>query len=77
MKKLELSLIESETKILLEALIEKEAIMAEICETSDDEDQIADIGNDLIELRLLLKEVKERAVSLFGASVLEFGKEAL
>ena len=28
MKKLELSLIESETKIILEALIEKEAIMA-------------------------------------------------
>ena len=77
MKKLELSLIESETKIMLEALIEKEAAMSEICETSDDEDLIADIGNDLIELRLLLKAVKEKAVSLFGTSVLEFGKEPL
>jgi hypothetical protein len=77
MKKLELSLVESEAKILLEALIEKEAAMSEICETSDDEDLIADIGNDLIELRLLLKTVKEKAVSQFGASVLEFGKEPL
>jgi hypothetical protein len=77
MKKLELSLIESEAKILLEALIEKETVMSEICETSDDEDLIADIGNDLIELRLLLKTVKEQAVSQFGPSVLEFGKEPL
>ena len=75
MKKLEISLIESETKILLEALLEKETAMSEICESSDDEDLIADIGNDLIELRLLLKAVKEQAVSLFGTSVLEFGKE--
>lgn len=74
MKRLELSLVESEAKILLEALMEKEAAMARICESSDDEDEIADTGNDLIELRLLLKVVKERAVSLFGKSVLEFGR---
>lgn len=74
MKRLELSLVESEAKILLEALMEKESAMARICESSDDEDEIADTGNDLIELRLLLKVVKERAVSLFGKSVLEFGR---
>ena len=77
MKKLELSLVESEAKILLEALMEREAAMAEICEASDDEDEIADIGNDLIELRLLLKAIKERAVPLFGKSVLEFGRDPL
>ena len=77
MNKLELSLVESEIKIMLEALIEKEAEMSEVCETSDDEDPVADIGNDLIELRLLLKTVKEKAVSQFGKSVLEFGKEPL
>jgi hypothetical protein len=77
MKKLELGLIESEAKIILEALMEKEAAMAKICETSDDEDQIADVGNDLIELRLLLKEVREQATALFGDSVLEFGKDPL
>lgn len=77
MKKLELSLVESEAKILLEALMEKEAAMEEICESSDDEDEIADIGNDLIEVRLLLKAIKERAVPLFGKSVLEFGREPI
>lgn len=74
MKKLELSLVESETKIMLEALTEKETTMSRICELSDDEDEIADTGNDLIELKLLLKVVKERAISVFGKSVLEFGR---
>ena len=77
MKRLELSLVESEVKILLEALMEKEAAMAKICESSNDEDEIADIGNDLIELRLLLKAIRERAVPLFGKSVLEFGRDAI
>jgi hypothetical protein len=77
MKKLEFSLVESETKILLEALMEKEAEMARICDSSDDEDEIADVGNDLIELRLLLKSIRDRAVPIFGASVLEFGRDPI
>ena len=51
--------------------------MAKICETSNDEDQIADVGNDLIELRLLLNEFKDRATSVFGESVFEFGKDSI
>jgi hypothetical protein len=77
MNKLQLNLVESEAKIILESLIEKERKMAEICDTSDDEDEIADIGNDLIELRLLLKEVKEQATSKFGSSILEFSRDSL
>jgi hypothetical protein len=34
-----------------------EAKMATICDTSKDEDEIADVGNDLIEVRLLLGPV--------------------
>ena len=71
------SIVESEAKIILESLIEQEARMAEICNTSDDEDLIADIGNDLIELRLLLNRLKEEAISNFGPSVLEFSREPL
>ena len=43
MSEMELHLVESEAKIILETLMEKEAEMAKICETSDDEDQIADL----------------------------------
>lgn len=77
MSNLTLSLVESEVKILLESLIEKEQAMSEICELSSDEDLIAEIGNDLIELRLLLNSVKEKSVTEFGESILVFSSEPL
>lgn len=48
-----------------------------VCETSEDEDAVADAGNDLVELRLLLKRVREEAVARFGKGVLELGREPL
>lgn len=77
MRNLSLGLVESEAKVLLEALIEKETKMADICAQSDDEDEIADVGNDLIEIRLLLNRLKEEAVSSFGESVLVFDRTPL
>lgn len=77
MNEFQLSLVESELKIILESLIERELQMANICENSDDPDEISDIGNDLIELRLLLKPLKERAINTFGDSILNFGREPL
>jgi hypothetical protein len=73
----DLSLVESEVKIMLEALLEMEAKMMGVCETSEDEDEIADIGNDLIEVRLLLKPLKERAVKQYGQGVVSFSREPL
>lgn len=49
-------------KIILEGLVELESKMANICDTSDDEGEIADYGNDLIEVRLLLKTLQEKAI---------------
>jgi hypothetical protein len=63
MSKLNIALVESEAKIILEALIKKEEKMAATCEESDDEDEVADVGNDLIEVRLLLNRLKEESVS--------------
>ncbi len=77
MSTLALNLTESEIKIILEALIEKDALMDSICSSSNDEDLKADMGNDLIELRILLKELKNKAISSFGESVLEFSNEPL
>jgi hypothetical protein len=77
MSEFQLNLVQSELKIILEALIEKESLMADICETSDDADEIADIGNDLIDLRLLLKPLKERALAAFGSGILNFGRDPL
>ena len=77
MSTLTLSLLESEAKIVLEALLEKDASMESICNNSSDEDLKADVGNDLVELRIFLKVFKNTAVSKFGESVLEFSNEPL
>ena len=77
MKLLELTLTESEAKIVLEAMLKREEEMVQICRASDDEDLVADVGNDLIELRLLLKSLRERAVASFGPRVLNFSREEL
>jgi len=77
MSTLELNLVESEAKIILEDLLEKDASMESICNNSSDEDLKADVGNDLVELRIFLNEFKNNAVSKFGESVLEFSNESL
>ena len=77
MKKFQLSLVESELKIILESITEMESKMKNICESSSDEDEIADIGNDLIEVRLLLKVLKSQALSEYGENIINFSRETL
>jgi hypothetical protein len=72
-----LELVSSELKIILEALTEMENRMNNICINSNDEDEIADIGNDLVELRLLLKPLKEKAISQYGSNIINFSRELL
>lgn len=76
MSNFNLDLAQSELKVILEALIEKEARMSAICKNSDDEDEISDISNDLIELRLLLKPLKEKAIEMYGKSIVNFSHES-
>ena len=77
MNSFSLELVESELKIVLEALSGMEQKMAHICATSEDEDEISDIGNDLIELRLFLKPLKERAIKQYGKNITNFSREPI
>lgn len=77
MSNFSLDLSQSELKIILEALIEKEARMSVISENSDDEDEMADVGSDLIELHLLLNPLKERAINKYGSSIVNFSNAPL
>lgn len=74
---MKLDLIESEAKIILEAMTELENKYNNICSISDDEDEIAQYGNDLIELRLLLNVIKEKATEAYGPSILNFSRDLL
>lgn len=77
MSRITLDLAETELKIILEGIAELEQKMATICETSNDEDEIADYGNDLIEVRLLLKSLKEKAVEKYGEQIMNFSRDSL
>lgn len=77
MRQIELPLVAGEAQLILEALAELDAKWAHICETSKDDDEVADYGNDLIALRLLIDKVKEAAVPVFGAGVTNFSRTPL
>ena len=51
--------------------------MNNICANSQDEDEIADVGNDLIELRLLLNPLKQKAIAQYGNNIINFSRELL
>ena len=67
----------SDAKLVLEALQSLEEKWARICETSSDEDEVADYGNDLVELRLLQASARETAILAFGKNVTNFDRTAL
>jgi hypothetical protein len=68
--------LEWEARIVLEALIrEEERLQSEIA-VSSDENAMADLDNDLIQLRSVLNRLKNEAVATFGKDVLNFDKEA-
>ena len=76
-KQFSLDLNESELKIIIEALSEKERGLAELCSHDLDEDAVAEAGNDLIELRLLLGFLKDNAVEVYGQNILNFSRSTL
>jgi hypothetical protein len=70
-------LLEWQARIILECLTrEEERLLSEMA-ISNDENAIADMDNDLIKLRMVLKKLKEEAVAKFGKDILNFNKDAL
>lgn len=77
MKELNINLNEREFKLLLKSIKDRESNLDRICSTSDDEDVIALSGNDLVELRMFLRDFEKKGVELFGESCLNISEELL
>ncbi len=77
MRRITLDLASSDMKLVLEGLESLEKQWVHVCENSDDEDEISDYGNDLIELRLLIKSLRNDAISVFGDNVVNFSRDLL
>ncbi|KUZ67682.1 hypothetical protein [Burkholderia ubonensis] len=74
MEIMKLELAASQVKILLEALAETDKQWTDICNTSDDEDVVADYGNDLVLLRIVRDEITPKAVAAFGPDIVNFDR---
>jgi hypothetical protein len=53
---------------IYKACLDRKERLEQIESTSEDEDVIADAGNDLIEINMILKELKEKADNQWGVN---------
>jgi hypothetical protein len=51
---------------IFKACLDRKDRLEQIESTSDDEDEIADAGNDLIEINMIIKELKAKADNQWG-----------
>ena len=77
MKKLTVELLEWEVRLMLRAMAELEAAWAKRCATSGDEDEVAEYGNDLTELRIAKESFEDKATAAFGTDVTTFDRTPL
>jgi hypothetical protein len=73
--KLTLSLLPWQAKLLLEAASDLEAKWRRINESSRDEDEVAEIGNDLMDLISTREHLEKEAVKAFGQGVCDFSRK--
>ena len=71
-RELELKIIDWETRYILESLAKEMRRLKAINETSNDEDEAADAGNDFIELSGLYERLSSEAINIFGPQIVEF-----
>jgi len=72
-RELDLKLTDWEVRYLLDALSKEMSRLRQINSESDDEDEAADAGNDLLEMAGLFESLSEKAVATFGDQILNFG----
>lgn len=70
-RELDVRLIDWEAKYVLESISREMQRLKAINETSTDEDEAADAGNDFIELSGLYERLLSEAINKFGAQIVE------
>lgn len=77
LRELNTSLCDWEARYVLEALSNEKARLMKINQTSEDEDAVADAGNDYIELAGFYQRFEAEAVAVFGEQIKNFSREPL
>jgi len=76
-REMNVTLLDWEARIILESISREMQRVKLIAETSDDEDEIADAGNDCMEIAGLKERLEEQAKSIFGKQICNFSLEVL
>ena len=72
LRELDLSLLDWETRYILESVSKEMARLKTIAEKSQNEDEAADAGNDYIEISGLKERLEKEAISVFGNQIVNF-----
>ncbi len=76
-RELDISICDWETRIILESLQREMARLKSINDTSNNEDEVADAGNDYIEISGLYERLEKEAVEKFGDQIVNFSREPI
>jgi hypothetical protein len=66
-----------EARYILESLSREMDRLKSINLESEDEDEVADAGNDYLEISSLFENLSSNAVALFGDQILDFSRDKI
>ena len=69
-RELDVSLLDWEARAILAALTKEKQRLYNLVETTDNEDDAADAGNDLLEVSGLLERMAAQAKAVFGGQII-------
>jgi hypothetical protein len=77
LRELTVSLLGWKTRTVLCALTKEMQRLKSLAETSDDEDEATDAGNDFLEVSGLLERMQSQAKLVFGDQITHFDNKAI
>lgn len=77
LRELNVNLLDWETRIILDSLHKEKHRLHTLAQTSENEDEAADAGNDLMEVAGLLERMEAGATTVFGAHINNFHRQAV
>lgn len=77
LREMNITLLDWETRYILESLSRELERLKAVSENADDEDVAADAGNDYLELVGLKERFESEAKTTFGDQITNFGRDSI
>jgi hypothetical protein len=77
LREMNITLLDWETRYILESLSRELERLKAVSENADDEDVAADAGNDYLELVGLKERLESEAKAIFGDQITNFGRDSI